>query len=388
MTPQHTKPSPTNQTQAAPPTQMLRRHLDRLVGQDILVAGCPPDDAVCLLAERLSSQTATFLTFDYSAYLIGQSSLAKAKNPRHSLEFSSWYKAPKAKHDLAIVYLQKGRELNGMVLSMVRRSLHRGATLFLVGENNAGIRSYREPLEQTVGRVSYSDNARHCVLYQAIYDVHDAEPDSADGVESWVREYGLTVGGQELTVVSLPGVFSHGRIDKGTAFLLDHMTVPDCGEVLDFGCGSGVIAAVVKLLKPLCNVTLVDSSVFAIDAAKRTFARNSISAQAIIPSDVFSAVSASYDLIVSNPPFHQGIGTDYEAVTSFISQSRQHLRDQGALMIVANRFLKYEPLLVRDVGPTMIASEDKAYKVFVAKRGSGPSLPPDPKSHARKVRRS
>jgi 16S rRNA (guanine1207-N2)-methyltransferase len=286
---------------------------------------------------------------------------------------------------MAIVYLQKGREVNAMVLSMIRRSLHQGATLFLVGENNAGIRSYRESVEQSVGPISYSDAARHCVLYQAVCSVQT--PDSAEGLESWVREYDIAVGGRELTVVSLPGIFSHGRIDKGTAFLLDHITAPDCGDVLDFGCGAGVIGAVVKLLKPLCNVTLIDSNAFAIEASRRTFAKNSISAQAILPSDVFSAVSSSYDLIVSNPPFHQGIGTDYETVTNFIFGARQHLRDHGTLMIVANRFLRYEPLLLRDVGPTVIAAEDKAYKVFVAKKGASAILQMSPRGHAVETRR-
>jgi 16S rRNA (guanine1207-N2)-methyltransferase len=346
---------------------MLRRHLTRFEGQDALVFGFPPDDSVSMLVERLASNTATFVTFDYAAYKVGLSSLATARNPRHSISYSSWYEQLKTKHDMAIVYLQKSRELNTMVLSMIRRSLRLGAILFLVGENDAGIRSFREPLEQAIGPVTYQDAARHCVLYQCSY--FQPIPDSPNNLQSWARQYSVDVGGHELKVVSLPGVFSHERIDKGSAFLLEHMKLPDCGDVLDFGSGAGVLGAAVKLLHPRCNVTMVDSNALAIEATRRTFASNSLKFHAIVPSDVFSDLHTSYDLIVSNPPFHQGIGTDYDMVTSFISEASQHLRDQGTLIIVANRFLRYEPILLRHVGPTVIAAENNAYKICVSQKG-------------------
>src|SRR5262249_11068939 len=103
----HRTSSP-RQKRVSPPTQMLERHLDRFIGQDALVVGCPADDSFSILAECLASQTTTFLTFDYAAYLIGGCSLGMAKNSRHSIVFSSWYNARPAKHDLVVLYLQKG----------------------------------------------------------------------------------------------------------------------------------------------------------------------------------------------------------------------------------------------------------------------------------------
>lgn len=360
---ERTLPNP--KTQLSPPTQMLQRHLDRLAGQDILVAGCPADNGVSLLSQQLRTLNTTFVTFDYAAYLKGKAALDGTNN-RHSIIFSSWYENIGEKHDLAVVYLQKGRELNEMVLSMIRPTLRPGAKLFLVGENDAGIRSYRRTLHEAVGTIVYSDAARHCVLYQALFDL--VAPNTYGTLGSWVREYQLALGGQRLSIASLPGVFSQGRIDIGTAFLLEHVELPESGDVLDFGCGSGVIGAFVKSVRPLCNVTLVDSNAFAIVCSTRTFAGNSLSAVRIVPSDVFSSLGDSYDFIISNPPFHQGIGTDYEAVTKFISEAAHHLRDHGTLVIVANKFLKYEPLLSQHVGPTVVAAQNGAYKIFVTKR--------------------
>ena len=66
----------------------------------------------------------------------------------------------------------------------------------------------------------------------------------------------------------------------------------------------------------------------------------------VLPSDGAQAVlSRRFDLVVTNPPFHQGGIQTTEIAERFIRQAAQILRPRGRFYLVANRFLKYEPTL-------------------------------------------
>lgn len=116
---------------------------------------------------------------------------------------------------------------------------------------------------------------------------------------------------------------------------------------------------------------MADSSALAIESAKRTLAANAgrLKGGIVVPTDVFSDVPGRYDLIVSNPPFHAGAGTDYRTVEAFIKEAPVRLNHGGRLRIVANRFLKYPPLLQAAFGDFTVVSEDGRYRVYEASRG-------------------
>ena len=344
-----------------PPTQLLLKNAESVTGEDLLLMGVPRDEAV---ADAFGSRRGRLVTFDYGAYRLFESRLAGA-----SLQplFTTGY-VPERKHDAAVMYLQKGGEFNDLMAAIVSQAVQPGSPVFLVGENKAGIRSAAAILERRIGPIVSSDNARHCVIYRA-----DADPALAGPVDlaGWQREVSVEVGGRIIALVSLPGVFSHGRLDGGTRFLLDHLPAEITGAVLDFGCGSGVLGAAVKTLHPECEVTLVDTSVLALEAAARTFARNQLTFEQVAPADVFDGVTGDFDLIISNPPFHQGIATNYDTVGAFLSDCAGHLRPGGRLLIVANKFLPYERLMAQALQPPAVIAQDAQYKVLSSKKRGG-----------------
>ena len=66
----------------------------------------------------------------------------------------------------------------------------------------------------------------------------------------------------------------------------------------------------------------------------------------VVPSDGVQAVQTQrFDLVATNPPFHQGGLQTADIAESFIRGAVQVLRPQGRFYLVANRFLKYEHTL-------------------------------------------
>ena len=167
-------------------------------------------------------------------------------------------------------------------------------------------------------------------------------------------------------MISLPGVFAYGRLDEGTRLLLATLSDPMPARVLDVGCGTGVIGAVIQKGRPQTRVDMVDVDALALEATRRTLLANGlpVSDERIRPSNIFSAVEGRYDLIVSNPPFHAGVKTDDQMVAAFFAQAAQHLNPGGTLRIVANRFLKYRPLIERQLGACRVVRENRSYCVY------------------------
>ena len=159
----------------------------------------------------------------------------------------------------------------------------------------------------------------------------EAEPFHLD---DWVTTYSLAVRQQALQVISLPGVFSYGRLDEGTQLLLETLETPPSARVLDFGCGAGLIGATIKQTWPSSKVDMVDTNALALEAAHRTMSANHLPIDIIKPSDVFSDVQGTYTQIVSNPPFHTGVKTDYRIVMTFLQEAAHHLEKGGTLRIV------------------------------------------------------
>ena len=216
--------------------------------------------------------------------------------------------------------------------------------------------------------VTKVDTARHCVLYEATGRKADkSEPITLD---TWRKESTYTVGDKDLSICSYPGVFSHEKLDDGTRMLLETITEIPNGRVLDFGCGCGIIGAWAHSCNKDARIEMIDSNSLAIEAARETAKINGMSADCVYPSNVFSDVTGEFDLILSNPPFHTGIETNYEISEEFFTVAAARLTNNGRLRIVANRFLPYHKMIKKFVGPCRTIAEDKRYRVYEAIRQS------------------
>ena len=182
-----------------------------------------------------------------------------------------------------------------------------------------------------------------------------------------IKSYQINVSGITLTIASLPGVFSQKKLDVGTALLLDNLPKDMQGKVLDFGCGAGVISCFIGKKFANTDLSLLDVSALAIASAKKTLLLNGLTGN-VFASNSLSNVSENYQHIVSNPPFHQGTKTSYQATEDFLRGIKKHLvsnkNNKSNITIVANSFLQYLPLMQQHIGKTETIARKQGFTIY------------------------
>ena len=261
--------------------------------------------------------------------------------------------------DAAILVMPKALERAEYALAQIAPLLRAGCPLYLVGEKKGGI-TRAEKLMQPYGQGAEKlDSARHCQLWRM--PVSGSAP--AFALADWQQQFTLEFSDQSVELVSLPGVFSHGRLDEGSQLLLEETRPLPKGKVLDFGCGAGVLATVLARRNPHTQFELVDVDALALYCAAQTLQRNGVEAE-IYPSDGLSDVHGRLAAVVSNPPFHTGIKHDTSIAERFFEQVTRNLLPRGELRIVANGFLKYPALIETHIGPCQVLRENNRFKVY------------------------
>ncbi|MFP4263542.1 MAG: methyltransferase [Halomonas sp.] len=265
-----------------------------------------------------------------------------------------------------VLFWPKSHALGEWWLLWLCATLPEGTPLELVGENQGGIRRVLKVLAALGLGCRKRDSARRCSLFETRLARVGIDPEAA-----WTP-FEADLGDERLTLVSHPGVFGHGKLDDGTRLLIETLSEAGrapgglAGEVLDLGCGDGILAA--WLARRGARVTAVDVNTFAVEATRRSLAANELTGEAQ-ESDVYSALGErTFDAIVSNPPFHQERAIDYGPAARLIEAAPAHLRPGGALVIVANAFLPYPDRLERAFGGFEILADDRRFRVYRAVR--------------------
>ncbi|SNS96687.1 16S rRNA (guanine1207-N2)-methyltransferase [Micrococcales bacterium KH10] len=197
-----------------------------------------------------------------------------------------------------------------------------------------------------------------------------------------------------IAIASHGGVFAGSRLDVGTRELLAHLDdalnplrSAAHPRVLDLGCGTGLLATTAALLLPQASVIATDDSWAAVHSTVATARRNGLVAtisqglvdgpqpldsspgiQALWDDTAASIPDASIDLILCNPPFHQGAAVDTSIAWDFFATASRVLRPEGQMWTVFNRHLPYLPALRRQIGPTTVVHATPKFTIARSER--------------------
>ena len=169
------------------------------------------------------------------------------------------------------------------------------------------------------------------------------------------------------------GVFSSGRIDHATKFLLERFSPrPNEQKILDLASGNGIIAAHIqqtfeKNRWPLPELHLTDDAFLAVESSKLNLPQPHCHHHFSDDLSIFE--DGYFDLIITNPPFHFGHEINTEISMNLFTQVSQKLKPGGRFVLVFNRHLvQYRTLLKRLFKETNLLADSPKFTVWECRK--------------------
>jgi 16S rRNA (guanine1207-N2)-methyltransferase len=334
--------------------QLLLRNDDLLNAKSPLFINLPVDDFFHEYQTLYPQAELTLYNTNYQRHQqIKQLALVKS-----TPVFSACYQS-EVKHDLVIIQFPKSKAELNFTLAMLANNTTEACLVLVVGENKSGIKSIAKLTTNLLSECAKVDAARHCLLFACSLIPNQEKFE----LEKWLKPYSFSINGTEVNVVALPGVFSHNGLDMGTKVLLENLPKKIFGKVLDFGCGAGVIASYLGKTIPSIELHLLDVCALALYSAQETLKINGLTGT-VFPSNSLSELQGKFDQVISNPPFHLGLKTNYQATETFLSKIKSHLKAKGTVTVVANSFLRYQPIMEEAIGHTQVLAKQKGFSLY------------------------
>lgn len=267
-----------------------------------------------------------------------------------------------------LIRISKEKLLNHYLIEQAYKALAPDGRLMIIGAKNEGIKSiqkFAEAIFQSSQKLKFKPQIE---LYHFIKTdekvIADIELQARETykalhniacLDQALSELDFT---SDLEIQSKPGVFGWKKLDEaslllietGLRYLKSHSADWLQGDftLLDIGTGSGLLAlAFSDKLKPAI-LQACDNNAAAIQCCQ---ANLKVLKQAlpdsrfeVIASDCANEVPNKADLIVCNPPFHQGFNVNSNLPDRFIESIKDHLNKQSLCLLVANQFVAYEKL--------------------------------------------
>ncbi|MGH2507689.1 MAG: class I SAM-dependent methyltransferase [Ktedonobacteraceae bacterium] len=317
----------------------------------VLILNSAADPCVLRLAQQLSAGELVLAEDNVAA---SQQALAAIKRlgkvqPRvRQLAFHAYssHAAP-ATSDTAVMNIlyQPNNAWMHYGLQLAAYALKTGGQLLIEGAKERGIVSLGKRVQELFGNLTTLEISKGQRVLRAVK--------------------GAPLASQIVAPTFAP--FAEGKLDEGTRLLLEMLEVRTTDHALDLGCGAGAIGAHIASLAIQGQVALVDASLASVAAAHRLLEERGLANARALASDGIQVVREQrFDLIATNPPFHVGGIQTTSIAERFIREAATVLHPRGRFYLVANRFLKYEPVLHACFGNVAEVGGNTRFKVLRA----------------------
>ncbi|MBI4836700.1 MAG: class I SAM-dependent methyltransferase [Candidatus Abawacabacteria bacterium] len=325
-------------------------------------------DAASLILELLPSiaPISPVLIVDDDTHAIEQA----IKRQNSACQLVSWQRKVTASHaaqvwvpeqTFAVVFLRLpiSRATFEMLLHATVSRLTPQGKVFIYGANDEGIKSTVKLLAQFFDQVETILIKKRCRVIEAIsFKQIPLKTQLLD----WQETLRLATPVGEQTVCSYPSLFAHGKLDPGTELLLTALPVNLEGNahVLDFACGTGIIALALKKKFPTIALDLIDNDAMASVVAKI----NVPNAEIYLASNLNCVAHKKYDLIISNPPIHKGKEEDFSVLVDLIQKSTKLLQANGALLFVVQATVPVKRRLFEYFSRVELVKHNSQYAIW------------------------
>ncbi|MCK5145390.1 methyltransferase [bacterium] len=283
-------------------------------------------------------------------------------NYSHDLiSFIPGHEQPEGRFDLVLLKFPKSMVLWEDHLLKLRPHLHSGTKIISGGMIKHSPKTAFDLLGKCIGPTTTSLGWKKARLAFSDFDSSLECAERVDNVEYVIDKF-------KLTMTDGANLFSRGKLDMGTNLLLSNL--PETQRQLrtaDLGSGNGVVALALARLCPKADVFGIDESYQAVECANQNAIANGLEhVKFRVASGIGDMPQNSLDLIVCNPPFHQGQNVGDSLAWDFFTQAKRALDDRGELFIVGNRHLGYHIKLTRLFGECSVVASNAKFVVLRA----------------------
>lgn len=315
------------------------------------------NDSFGALAVALGAYRPYAMSDSYLSQQATRLNLAANNLPEHSVSLLNSLETPEGLFDLVLIKVPKTLALLEDELIRLHPHLSPSARVIVAGMIKTLPPSVWKLLERLVGPTTTSLARKKARLIFASPDARLIIPPSPYPVCYRLEN-------TDHLISNHANVFSRDSLDIGTRFFLQHLpSRQDACDIIDLGCGNGLVGLIAAERCPLATVHFVDESFMAVASARDNFQRafgEQREATFRVGDGLIEAEPDSADLILCNPPFHQQNTVGDQIAVSLFKQSKRVLRKGGELWVIGNRHLDYHGYLNRLFGAhSLIAANSK-----------------------------
>jgi 23S rRNA (guanine1835-N2)-methyltransferase len=305
------------------------------------------NDGFGALAVALSDHRPDAVSDSFLSHQATQINLEKNGKPRDSVRLLHSLEPLPGAYDLVLIKVPKTLGLLEHQLIGLHGHLRPDAQMILAGMVKMLPSSVWQLAERLLGPTTTALARKKAKLIFAKPVPRDPPPPNPYPVRYRLENTDFRIGNHA-------NVFSRDSLDIGTRFFLQHL--PEglgTSEIVDLGCGNGVVGLIAAWRNPDVTVHFVDESYMAVASAEENFAA-AVGAERKATFQVGDGLKAfeseSADLILCNPPFHQQYLQGDQIAVGMFKDAKRVLRRNGELWVIGNRHLNYHAALNRLFG--------------------------------------
>lgn len=276
------------------------------------------------------------------------------------------HKLPQGRFDTVVIQVPKTTAMLDHQLAAIAAGTTTASRIVGAGMARHIHRSTTDAFERLIGPTTTSRATRKARLIHAERADTPSDYSSPDPTE-FTTDRGVRV-------AQLPGTFSADHVDVGSALLIEVLAalpaVPSGATVADVGCGNGVLAASLAPSWTQAKFVLLDASDMAIAAAQTTWRWNDLGDRATFAAvDGFTETAdASIDVVITNPPFHQGHALDEGLTNRLLADCSRVLTPKGVAYVVAQRHLNLHTKMKKWFASVEVVSKHPSHVVLAAEQ--------------------
>lgn len=259
--------------------------------------------------------------------------------------------------------VSKEKALVHYLINQALAALASGGHLILAGHKNDGLHSYAKKAAALVGAtadIKKQDGGAYIATICKCSEPSALLPDN---------DYtSLQQIAQAPLLYSKPGVFGWQKQDRGSALLIEQLPQflaaynERPARMADLGCGYGYISIMAAQQLPDASWLLTDNNATALLAAEKNCDVHGLNAELQL-ADCAEGLHGPVDVVLCNPPFHQGFAVAGSLTDRFLAAAHRLLRRQGRALFVVNQFIPLERKALDVFSASEVLIEHDGFKV-------------------------